>query len=166
MGRPIKRIETAVDKAMAELRTMGWKTGTPKDMEYDCCQGCSWGNFESGDQVLFYHEQDLDNLRYTRRENKDRIRYNQTAEYYEFREGWEPQELYQESLMLAWSGNVLEAIRILQNYGVRVKWDGTPNTRLEVMINGDPGLELYEPRKTFRMDFQEYEYGDASEVTA
>ena len=53
MGRPIKRIETAVDKAMAELRTMGWKTGTPKDMEYDCCQGCSWGNFESGDQVLF-----------------------------------------------------------------------------------------------------------------
>ena len=38
MGRPIKRIETAVDKAMAELRTMGWKTGTPKDMEYDCCQ--------------------------------------------------------------------------------------------------------------------------------
>ena len=91
MGRPIKRIETAVDKAMAELRTMGWKTGTPKDMEYDCCQGCSWGNFESGDQVLFYHEQDLDNLRYTRRENKDRVRYNQTAEYYEFREGWEPQ---------------------------------------------------------------------------
>ena len=69
------------------------------------------GNFES--EIRFvYHEQDLDNLRYTRRENKDRVRCNQTAEYYEFREGWEPQELYQESLMLAWSGNVLEAIRI------------------------------------------------------
>lgn len=129
MGRPIKSLITALNRTFSELENQGWQTGIPKTMDYACCQSCSWHNFDKdkGDNIVFYHEQDLDNYREAKRENK-------------FNEGWN-EELVEESLMLAWSGDVQHLIEALVKNRVVVKWDNSPNTRLRVSMAevGQPG---------------------------
>ena len=135
MGRPIKSLITALNRTFSELENQGWQTGTPESMEVACCQSCSWYNFEKekGDNIVFYHEQDLDHYREAKRENKINVKWNE--------------ELVRESLMLAWSGDVQHLIDTLVKNRVVVRWDKSPKTRLEVSMAevGQPGeLKTYE----------------------
>lgn len=130
MGRRITRLETAVDKAFAELEKYNIRTGTPKSMMWNCCQTCSWSNFDSPEDknVVFYHIQDLEGLREIRRENKWNEGYNE--------------ELEEEYLYLAWTVDypeVLERVIIptLLNHRINVKHDGTKNSRLRLTLNMD-----------------------------
>ena len=131
MSRKITNIETALRNVFNELEINGWKTGTPKTMKYNCCQGCSWGNFNENDNVLFYHIQDLDNLRMTRRDNKDIKEWNT---YYPK----EARETYKEYLFLAWqvqSKDIKnEMLDVLSKHRINVEYDGTINTRLRVSM--------------------------------
>ena len=125
MARRITRVETAIDKAFKDLEEYNIKTGTPKTMMYNCCQTCSWGNFEDDDKhILFYHIPDLDTLRDIRRENKKA-------------EGWN-EDTAEEYLYLAWRTdmNTLENVifPVFKKYGIKVSYDGTPKTRLRVSI--------------------------------
>lgn len=127
MARRITRIETAIDKAFAELNEHNIKTGTPKTMDYNCCQTCSWSNFDSPEDknVLFYHIQDLEGLRDIRRDNK-------------FNEGYN-EELEEEYLYLSWivdSDKTLEEtiFPVFKKHNIKVMYDGTLNTRLRVSL--------------------------------
>jgi len=127
MSRRITKIETAIDKAFAELNEHSIKTGTPKTMDYNCCQTCSWSNFDSPEDknVLFYHIQDLEGLRSTRRYNKFNDGYNE--------------ELEEECLYLSWyvdSNEILEdtIFPIFKKHNIKVMYDGTTKTRLRVSL--------------------------------
>lgn len=145
MGRPITNIETGVNKVFKELVGLGnFQTGTPKTMEYNCCQSCSWGNFkeEDGENVLFYHIQDLEYLRENRRENNWKKKWGKT------------EELYPESLMIAWSVKpelMDTVIKTFLKHRIDVRYDGTSGTRLEVEmapLDCESGeLTIYERRK-------------------
>ena len=132
MARKITNIETALKNAFNELEIHnGWSTGTPKTMEYNCCQSCSWGNFNGNDNVLFYHIQDLDYLREVRRDNKDTKTWNINYPS-------EARETYQEYLFLAWQVQSEEMknlmLDVLTKHRINVEYDGTTNTRLRVSM--------------------------------
>lgn len=144
MARRITRIETALDKAFSELNEHNIKTGTPKTMDYDCCQTCGWSNFDSPEDknVLFYHIQDLEGLRDTRKYNKSNQGYND--------------KIGEECLYLSWTVDSKETLEetifpIFKKHNIKVMYDGTINTRLRVslmdlveQLNDINNVEIYE----------------------
>jgi len=70
-----------------------------------CCQTCGWHAIPEGkaDKAVFFHQQDNDS-------KKKGI-----------------------SFCLAWSGDGQQICDILNRNGVETKWDGTQNTRIEVV---------------------------------
>lgn len=110
MTKTITNIVTAIDNVFKELEELhNFKTGTPKTMAYNCCMSCSWSNFEDGDNVVFYHSQDLESAR--------------ESNY----------------LMIAWSisPELLDiAISTFLKHRVHVQYDGTSKTRFLVTMAG------------------------------
>jgi hypothetical protein len=69
-----------------------------------CCQSCGWSAVpeNKSSKVVFYHKQDTDSL-------KERG-----------------------SLFLAWEGRGSEIVNALNDSGLKAKWDGKEDTRIEV----------------------------------
>lgn len=124
MVRTITNIVTAVGNVFKELEELhNFKTGTPKTMNTSCCMSCSWGNFEDGDNVLFYHSQDLE------RAQEDNYLY----------------------IAHSISPELLDiAISTFLKHRINVKYDGTSRTRFEVTmasIDSKEGKLTIKPRE-------------------
>jgi len=72
--------------------------------DFWCCQSCGWGAMtdKEAEKAVFYHRQDLE-------------RFKETGE-----------------LMLAWSGNGAEIVRIFEHFGLKINWNGLGDTRISV----------------------------------
>lgn len=97
------------------------KAGYFARQNFWCCQSCGWAAVPEGkgDKVVFYHNQD--NAR----------------------------KVDGESFHLAWSGDGGEIVRILEENGVKVEWDGSPDTRIKVL--GDMTEQEIAEAKTFKL---------------
>lgn len=78
-----------------------------------CCQGCGWAAIEADPKArakhdakgaVFYHQQDAQDLTSTGR------------------------------VFLAWAGDGNAIVNTMVRHGLGVKWDGSPHTRIEVIV--------------------------------
>ena len=101
MSNPIDK--SRITEAFKELRKLGYFAR----QNFLCCQSCAWSEVpnEKSEKVVFYHNQDNDNLK---------------------SEG---------KCHLAWSGDGNEIVSVLNKHGVKTEWDGSSNTRIKIDIN-------------------------------
>jgi hypothetical protein len=83
------------------------KLGYFAKQNLSCCTTCSWAEIpeEKAKKVVFYHNQDNSQLR-------------STGECY-----------------LGWAGDGKEIVKVLEDNGVKVTWDGRHTTRILININ-------------------------------
>jgi len=82
------------------------KKGYFAKQNFWCCQNCAWHALtdEQAKKAVFYHSQDAENLRDTG------------------------------DCHLAWSGDGQEIVDILTQNDIKVKWDGSENTRIKITV--------------------------------
>lgn len=83
------------------------KAGYTAKQNFMCCQGCAWSAMsdKEAEKAVFYHRQDSADLK-------------------------ESGTCY-----LAWSGDGKEIVKILEENGVKVDWEGDKNKRIGIDIN-------------------------------
>jgi hypothetical protein len=90
-----------IKHAFEELTALGYFAKE----NHTCCQSCGWAEAPEGaEKVVFYHNQDLDNL-------KD--------------DG---------GCYLSWAGNGKEIVDVLEKHGLVVKWNGNDGTRIHMQL--------------------------------
>lgn len=115
-----RRGEASFDNLTQAFKALR-KAGYFARQNFWCCQSCAWAAVpeDKSEKVVFFHNQDNAN------------------------------KLNGESFMLAWAGDGYEIVRILMDNGIKTKWDGSENTRIEVL--GDMTAEDIEEAKTFKL---------------
>lgn len=95
-------MEVKISDAFSELEEKGYFCR----MDFWCCSSCGWNAVpEDAEKVVFYHNQDADNLK----------------EY-----GY---------CFMAWAGNAQEIISAFEEEGLVVRHNGKENTRILVALN-------------------------------
>ena len=125
-----KNLLSALDKAFNELECFtDWKTGTPENLEYDCCSTCVPGNphLENADNYVAYNIQDKEGYRQAYKENKD----NTTWDDY-------PESHVGEYIYLQHRGKGHASykllIGILKQHGITTDWDWDSSKKLRVYL--------------------------------
>jgi hypothetical protein len=91
-----------LNKAFAKLREAGYFA----EQNFSCCQTCGWSEVpeDEKDKVVFYHNQDVDELK------EDGCCY------------------------VSWMGDAAEITRIFNDNGVETVWNGQNGTRIMIRI--------------------------------
>jgi hypothetical protein len=73
---------------------------------FSCCQSCGWASIDDdkSDKVVFYHQQDKDNL-------------IETGECY-----------------LSWTGNGNLIVEVLNRHGISTEWNGSEDKRIKITL--------------------------------
>ena len=88
-----------IKHAFEELRTLGYFAKE----NHTCCQTCGFAE-ATGDKVVFYHNQDLDDLK------------------------------LMSGCYLSWSGDGKEIVGVLEKHGLVVKWDKKDTSRIYMQL--------------------------------
>ena len=125
-----KNLLNALDKAFYELDTFTqWTTGTPENLEYDCCSTCVPGSprVENAKNYVAYNIQDKQGYNQAYKENKD----NTTWDGY-------PESHAGEYIYLQHRGESHASykllIGILKQHGITTDWDWDSNQKLRVYL--------------------------------
>lgn len=92
--------QTKISQAFRALRKKGYFA----KQNFWCCQSCAWADVPKGsDKVVFYHAQDLQDLR-------------KTGDVY-----------------IAWSGDGNQIREEFERVGCTVQWDGSQEKRMKII---------------------------------
>jgi hypothetical protein len=91
-----------LNKAFKELTEKGYFA----KQNFSCCQSCGWAEIDDdkSDKVVFYHQQDNDNLK-------------ETGKCY-----------------LSWAGDGHVIVEVLNRHGILTNWNCSEDTRIEINL--------------------------------
>lgn len=125
-----KNLLNALDKAFNELECFtDWITGTPENLEFNCCSTCVPGSFriDHAENYVAYNIQDKQDYKEAYKENKDNVTWD----------GY-PESHRGEYLYLQHRGKSHASykllIGILKQHGITTEWDWSSDIKLKVYL--------------------------------
>ncbi len=125
-----KNLLSALGKAFVELETFTqWRTGTPENLEYNCCTSCMTGSprIENVKNYVAYNIQDKQGYNEAYKENRESFKW-----------GSLPESHRGEYIYLQHRGESHASykllIGILKQHGITTDWDWDSNQKLRVYL--------------------------------
>ena len=125
-----KNLLNALDKAFCELDTFTqWTTGTPENLEYNCCTSCMAGSprIEYSKNYVAYNIQDKQGYNEAYKENRESFKW-----------GSLPESHKGEYIYLLHHGESHASykllIGILEQHGITTEWDWSSDIKLKVYL--------------------------------
>jgi len=125
-----KNLLSALGKAFEELESYTqWRTGTPENLEYNCCTSCMTGSprLEDASNHVAYNIQDKEGYNEAYKENRESFKWgslpeSHKGEYIYLQHGGESHASYK------------LLIGILKQHGITTEWDWSSDIKLKVYL--------------------------------